>query len=215
MDSGLRLGKPFPRQTVKQRPAIYSVAVSPTSDVIAWGCRSGQLFLQHLVPGSEPIELRDGKAAHTKTISSIAFDPTAKIVASASHDGTVKFWDLTERKLVQTLKEHEGRVQAVRYAPDGRSIATAGEDGRCICWTNREFSMIHQLKGHAGKVWALAYSHDSKRLASGSQDNTIRIWSIAPRGRSCDQDRPSDRLTVTMESLSSSSSGTSRQSNFN
>jgi WD40 repeat protein len=57
---------------------------------------------------------------------SVAFSPDGKILASASHDKTVKFWDVATGKERATLQEHTQAVMSVAFSPDGRMLASAG-----------------------------------------------------------------------------------------
>jgi len=58
----------------------------------------------------------------------IAFSPDGKLVASGSHDGTVKLWAAATGAVQQTLKGHSGSVWSVAFSPDGRLIASGSSD---------------------------------------------------------------------------------------
>ena len=51
---------------------------------------------------------------HTNSVSSVAFSPDGKRLASASEDRTVKVWDAQTGQEALTLKGHTGRVQGER-----------------------------------------------------------------------------------------------------
>jgi WD40 repeat protein len=48
----------------------------------------------------------------------VAFSPDGKLVASASHDKTVRLWDSATGAARGTLKGHSNRVNAVAFSPD-------------------------------------------------------------------------------------------------
>ena len=47
---------------------------------------------------------------HTGEVSSVAFAPDGKTLATGSWDQTVKVWDITTGKELATLKGHSGVV---------------------------------------------------------------------------------------------------------
>jgi WD40 repeat protein len=71
---------------------------------------------------------------HTKGVTSVAFAPDGRTLASGSYDRTVRLWDTGSGELLQTLKEHTGRVNSVAFAPDGRMLASGSEDGTVRLW---------------------------------------------------------------------------------
>ncbi|KAH7118307.1 WD40-repeat-containing domain protein, partial [Dactylonectria macrodidyma] len=61
---------------------------------------------------------------HSHSVSSVAFSPDGKLIASASHDKTVKVWDAATGKVQQTLKGHSDWVSSVAFSPDGKFLLT-------------------------------------------------------------------------------------------
>src|SRR5690242_501024 len=57
---------------------------------------------------------------HTSTVTSVAFSPDGKALASASHDHTVRVWDVATGKERASHDAHAARVNAVAFGPDGR-----------------------------------------------------------------------------------------------
>jgi WD40 repeat protein len=72
-------------------------------------------------------------SGHRGMIYSVAFSPDGKRMATASADGTVKVWDVSNVKELSgnplTLSGHAGAIYRVVFSPDGRRLATACQDG--------------------------------------------------------------------------------------
>ena len=59
----------------------------------------------------------------------IAYSPDGTRLATASHDTTVKMWDLALDNEILTLKAHARPVMRVAFSPDGTRLASASQDG--------------------------------------------------------------------------------------
>jgi WD40 repeat protein len=67
-------------------------------------------------------------------VSSVAFSPDGRHLASGSYDTTVKIWDVTSGQETLTLNGHTSRVNSVAFSPDGRRIASGGDDHTIKIW---------------------------------------------------------------------------------
>jgi WD40 repeat protein len=61
---------------------------------------------------------------HSDYVTSVAFSPDGKLLASASYDQTVRLWDVQTGQARVTLRGHTGRVDNVAFSPDGKLLAS-------------------------------------------------------------------------------------------
>jgi WD40 repeat protein len=66
---------------------------------------------------------------HKTPVTSVAFSPDGKALASGSWDSTIKLWDVATGRLLATLRQHdkgnEAEVSSVAFSPDGKTLASA------------------------------------------------------------------------------------------
>jgi WD40 repeat protein/energy-coupling factor transporter ATP-binding protein EcfA2 len=118
------------------------------------------------------------------TATSVAFSPDGKALASAGRDGSIRLWDVAERRPRGEPLRQKGSVSSVAFSPDGKVLASGGADGSVRLWDVAEQRQLGEpLRGHATTVSSVAFSPDGKALASGGWlgDASIRLWDVAQR----------------------------------
>ena len=131
---------------------------------------------------------------HTAAVSSVAFSPDGRTLASASHDHTVRLWDLPPPGLpgaandpgrpargvpVRTLTGHADVVYGLAFSPDGTRLATASWDRTVKIWDVAAGREVFTFRGHGEPVLRVAFSPDGWRVASLSAGKTL-VWDAPP-----------------------------------
>ncbi len=72
---------------------------------------------------------------HSLHVSSVAFSPDSKYLASSSYDNIVKLWSVESQKDVATLQGHRHFITSVAFSPDGKYLASGSYDNTVKLWS--------------------------------------------------------------------------------
>ena len=123
-------------------------------------------------------------AGHSNCVYSLAFHPTAPLLATGSRDCTVRLWllssDNSSATCVATLEGHSSSVTSVAFHPTAPLLATGSGDNTVRLWLlscdNSSATFVATLEGHNSYVNSVAFHPRAPLLASGSDDKTVRLW---------------------------------------
>lgn len=162
-------------------PLPYQLALNPTTPQVAYATRNILKILDlrtnRLVatfPGPEKL-----------IVESIAFSPDGKEVASGYSNGTIKLWNVQDRKEIWELRGYTSEVSSVAVSSDGHWIASGNEDSSVRVWDTVSGLMKWKLKSENRDTRALIFSPDNRSLVTAGgdpsdkvEDRPIEVWDI-------------------------------------
>lgn len=97
-------------------------------------------------------------------------------VLSASHDGTVRLWNLQSRAEEQVLVGHDSSVMAVVKLDDQR-VLTASSDGTLRIWHLFDGQVVQTLRDGDGRFVDVVLM-DGNLVVVGASDGKVRVWNL-------------------------------------
>ncbi|MFD5945023.1 trypsin-like peptidase domain-containing protein [Streptomyces collinus] len=106
------------------------------------------------------------------------------LVASASHDGTVRLWDPATGTHEHRLDGHSRPVTSLCAVPAGSGrifLASGSQDHTVRLWDPAIGTQEHLLRNRKGRVTSLCAvpAGDHVLLASGGQEGSVQLWDPA------------------------------------
>ncbi|XP_054820792.1 protein JINGUBANG-like [Prosopis cineraria] len=114
---------------------------------------------------------------HCDTVSGLAVNEG--LMYSVSWDKSLKIWDASDYRCMESVKAHEDAINAIAVSGNG-TVYTASADGSIRVWEREEnakkYRLVNSLDKKKSTVNALALNGDGTVLFAGGCDNRISVW---------------------------------------
>ncbi|KAF1833834.1 hypothetical protein BDW02DRAFT_589335 [Decorospora gaudefroyi] len=131
---------------------------------------------------------------HTRQVHKLAFNPhQGHLLLSASHDATVRLWDLRDmRRDVTTCRSRDqyaginGGIRDVQWSPtDAVEFAFGTDNGTIQRWDFRHNKGPKQkITAHDQRICtSIDWHPDGKHLLSAGVDRTVKVWDFSVTAR--------------------------------
>jgi len=149
-------------------------------------------------------------AEHTAPVSYLAWSPNDQYLATTSQDKTLKVWDTTTGKCIQTISDHSDHVTSMGWMPDSKRFISGSSDSFLYMWN---------LDGKKLRSWNTARVHDlvvskaGDRLITIGNDKKIKIFDLEGSYDmgTIDCDKAVSAITLSSDGLNLLASTQSRQ----
>ncbi|KAF9232864.1 WD40-repeat-containing domain protein [Melanogaster broomeanus] len=112
---------------------------------------------------------------HTNFITDVAYFPDGMRVASASHDKSIRIWNVQTGAQLKKL-EHPNPVHSLSISPDGKRLVGGGfrfiRMWDCTTWQ----VALHVPEGHSKSVNCVTFSPDGSFIATAGAGGELFIW---------------------------------------
>ncbi len=169
----IEVGDVFPGET----------ALSPDGRSIAIGYGAIPTVTVYDVASGEP---RSELLGHRFGITSIAWSPDGRRIATGGNDSSVRIWDGRTGRSQLEILGNAGPVLSVDWSPDGERLLTGSSDGTARVWDVGEERGQERIslssQGTRSGVWAV-FSPDGDHVLTGDFDITAAtIWDVSLAG---------------------------------
>jgi WD40 repeat protein len=129
-------------------------------------------------------------------VTSIAFDPDGRRLASAGPDSQIRIWNIDDSNAqvpAKVLPAGVGAVWALAFGPEG-TLASGGEDHVLRLW-NIDKGTSTLFPGQEGDIWSLAF-HPTRPLIAAASGKTIYLWNTQTHQLNRTPETPGSTWTV-------------------
>lgn len=115
---------------------------------------------------------------HTSGVRALQFSPDGTALASGGFDGSVRVWNVKERRTTR-IQMPGGEVRQLAFSPDGKLLAASNSLGVVRLWSvqfGMEKKKIQAAPGRLPAIMGLGFFADGGTLAVGLADGSVKVF---------------------------------------
>ena len=112
-------------------PRMTTSAYLTDGRQFVFGLENGGALVYNPADISKPDEL---VGLMSKAVRAAAFSPDGQLMVIGGEDGSLQVIDVNQKKMIQALGSHTGRVTDINFSADGTLLATCSLDGTVRLW---------------------------------------------------------------------------------
>lgn len=139
--------------------SVTAVAFHPHGDLVAHAGADGVIIVEPWIAlgsSTERIYLRQAtELTSIEPVTTLAFAPTGKFLASAGKGRTVRIWDFANWRVEHTIADVEGIPSALAWSGDGSRLFAGDQAGKLYQWSVVSGDQLHLPLSFGGGIIAI------------------------------------------------------------
>lgn len=160
---------------------ITSFAFNMQGDSYALGYSDHSVFTVEFSDSAKTL------TGHSYTVSSVAYDPTGKLLASGSYDNSILLWDVqTGKQLAKLVLDPKIGVVSLAFDPTGKILAAGYNNDTVALWDLRTYKQVGKTMGNPitpdvniFDITSVVFDRSGKFLYTSEYSGTINKWDLS------------------------------------
>ena len=129
------------------------------------------------------IPLTANLEGHRGGVWTVAFHPTALLMATACGNHEIRIWDTTTHQLLATLNGHTSYVTSVAFHPTELILVSGSDDNTMKVWDIITRQCLSSAIAHPHGVSCVAVHPSKPLIASSGFIHVPKLWQLSPDNR--------------------------------